>query len=243
MINADCTVLVCSCDKYADVVGPFAALYRKYWPDCPFETVLVTETDLGQSGFDRTIACGEGLNWCEMLVMALGSVFTSCFKNDDEKIADDDAEWREANTAWYKEQAARTEGGKNYYTTVVAPWDPSAQVLIHWFNDTTKTKNNLKPKFSSMVDVKYYLRLYNGTPIDSSYLSTSPADSVYRSVVTSNVEGWIIALTKMHVGDSCTVIVPYQQGYGSYERGELLKPYSNLVFDIKLVDIYKYKAN
>lgn len=76
MTNPDCTVLVCSCDKYADVVGPFAALYRKYWPDCPFETALVTETDLGQSGFDRTIACGEGLNWCEMLVMALGSVTT-----------------------------------------------------------------------------------------------------------------------------------------------------------------------
>ena len=72
MINDDCTVLVCSCDKYADVVGPFAALYRKYWSDCPFETVLVTETDFGQTGFDRTIACGCGLNWCEMLVMALG---------------------------------------------------------------------------------------------------------------------------------------------------------------------------
>lgn len=76
MINADCTVLVCSCDKYADVVGPFAALYRKYWPDCPFETVLVTETDLCQSGFDRTIACGGGLNWCEMLAMSLGSITT-----------------------------------------------------------------------------------------------------------------------------------------------------------------------
>lgn len=76
MTNTDCTVLVCSCDKYADVVGPFATLYRKYWSDCPFETVLVTETDLGQSGFDRTIACGGGLNWCEMLAMALSSITT-----------------------------------------------------------------------------------------------------------------------------------------------------------------------
>lgn len=23
-MNSDCTILVCSCDKYADVVGPFA---------------------------------------------------------------------------------------------------------------------------------------------------------------------------------------------------------------------------
>ena len=176
-----------------------------------------------------------------ILVMALGSVFTSCFKNDDEKIADDYAEWREANTAWYKEQAARTEGGKNYYTTVVAPWDPNAQVLIHWFNDTTKTKNNLKPKFSSMVDVKYFLRLYDGTPIDSSYLSTSPADSLFRCRLNSGViEGWAIAIPKMHVGDSCRVIVPYNVGYGTTSSGEI-KPFSTLQFDIKLVGIPKYE--
>ncbi len=42
--NLDCTVLVASCDKYADLLRPFDILWRKYWADCPFETVLVTET-------------------------------------------------------------------------------------------------------------------------------------------------------------------------------------------------------
>ena len=55
------------------------------------------------------------------MVIVLGSVLTACFKDDDEKIADDYAEWREANIAWFAEQAARTEGGSNYYTTVTAP--------------------------------------------------------------------------------------------------------------------------
>ena len=36
---------------------------------------------------------------------------------------------------------------------------------------------------------------------------------------------------------------PYHQGYGSYKKSDVLLPFSNLVFDIKLVDIYKYKAN
>ena len=169
-----------------------------------------------------------------MAVVAL-TMLDSCLGKN---VYDEYKDWRETNDEWYAQQAASGQ-----YTTIVASWDPSAQVLMRWHNDTMLTRSNLKPLITSTVDVKYHLKLYNGTAVDSSYLSTSPADSVYRSVVTSNVEGWIIALTKMHVGDSCTVIVPYQQGYGSYERGELLKPYSNLVFDIKLVDIYKYKAN
>ena len=63
MTNTDCTILVCSCDKYADLLDPFAVLWQKYWPDCPFETVLVTETKPDQElCFNRVVACGKGGN-------------------------------------------------------------------------------------------------------------------------------------------------------------------------------------
>jgi len=175
------------------------------------------------------------------MVLVLGSVLTSCFKDDDEKIANDYAEWREANTAWFNEQEALTVNGSKYYTAVTAPWDPNAKVLIHWFNDTSKTKDNLKPKFTSMVDVKYYLRLYDGTAIDSSYLSTSPGDSIFRCRLNSGViEGWAIAVPKMHIGDSCRVLIPYIVGYGTTSSGDI-KPFSTLQFDIKLMGIPKYE--
>ena len=151
-------------------------------------------------------------------------------------VYDEYKDWRETNEEWYENQS---NSGK--YTKVIAPWDPSAQVLMLWHNDTMLTKDNLKPLISSTVDVKYRLTLYDGTPADSSYTSTS-TDSIYRSVVSDNVEGWMIALTRMHVGDSCTVIVPYQQGYGSSSISDLIVPFSSLVFNMKLVDIYKYKA-
>ena len=77
MTNTDCTVLVCSCDKYADLLAPFATLWRKYWPDCPFETVLVTETAPdGKLCFNRVVACGKGGNWCGRLVVALEAIAT-----------------------------------------------------------------------------------------------------------------------------------------------------------------------
>ena len=77
MTNTDCTILVCSCDKYADLLDPFAVLWRKYWPDCPFETVLVTETKPEQElCFNRVVSCGKGGNWCDRLVQALETIST-----------------------------------------------------------------------------------------------------------------------------------------------------------------------
>lgn len=153
-------------------------------------------------------------------------------------VEDEYKDWREKNDEWFLQQA-----NSGQYTMLTAPWDPSARTLICWHNDTMQTRDNIKPLITSTVDVKYHLRLYDGTDVDSSYLLTSPADSVYRSMINSNIEGWMIALTRMHVGDSCTVVIPYPQGYGSSKMSSLLLPYSTLIFDMKLVNIYKYKAN
>ena len=153
-------------------------------------------------------------------------------------VYDEYKDWREANDDWFEQQAASGQ-----YTMLTAPWDPSARTLIRWHNDTSLTRDNLKPLLTSTVDVKYKLTLYDGTPVDSSYNITSPVKGVYRSVVDQNVEGWMIALTRMHVGDSCTVIVPYHQGYGSSKMSNALKPYSTLIFNMKLEDICKYKSN
>ena len=170
------------------------------------------------------------------VIMAIVSItmLDSCLGNN---VYDEYKSWREANDEWYQQQALSGQ-----YTQLTAPWDPSATTLIRWHNDTMLTRSNLKPLISSTVDVKYKLSLYDGTFIESSYSSTS-TDSIYRSEVSSNVEGWMIALTRMHVGDSCTVIIPYPQGYGSYKKSNDLLPFSTLVFDMKLVDINKYKAN
>lgn len=77
-MNVECTVVVASCDKYADLLGPFSVLWKKFWPDCPFETVLVTETRPTEDlCFDRVIACGKGGNWCSRLVSALNRLTTA----------------------------------------------------------------------------------------------------------------------------------------------------------------------
>lgn len=74
-MNGDCTVLVTSCDSYRDVEGAFLSLWRKFWPDCPFELTVVSETG-AEDGFDRVIVTGRGKSWSEMLVEALDRIST-----------------------------------------------------------------------------------------------------------------------------------------------------------------------
>lgn len=170
------------------------------------------------------------------LVLFLCSGLASCLtKNDD--IWDDYEAWRKTNESWILEQAnKKDENGNDYYKKVVPAWNKNAYVYIHYFNDTMLTRDNLSPLYTSTVDVKYIGRFYDGAAFDSSYLSTSPADSIFRTRLTDVIHGWTIALTDMHVGDSCQVLIPYQYAYGENQTGSI-PPYSALQFDIKLVDI------
>ena len=42
--QAECTILVCSCDAYSDLWEPFFKLFSIFWPDCPYRIILNTES-------------------------------------------------------------------------------------------------------------------------------------------------------------------------------------------------------
>ncbi len=173
--------------------------------------------------------------------LVMGFMSSCLNSNSNDNI---DSDYLRANTEYYLAQAnLKNPDGTDFYKLVTAPWDTTAQVLMHWYNDTALTAGNLVPLFTSTVDVKYHLSLYDGTAVDSSYTSSSPADSIFRLKINSGViMGWAIALTSMHVGDSCRVVVPYSQGYGSTDYNTI-KAGSTLVFEIKLKDIPAYEKH
>lgn len=174
-------------------------------------------------------------------IICLG--FLSCVDNESNKYWEKYKVWREANQLWLEEQSLlKNEDGSNYYEVLNPIWDKSSYVLIHYFNDRNLTAGNLSPMYTSTVDVKYIGYLYDGTPFDSSYLNTTPADSIFRTKLSSVINGWTIALSDMHVGDSCEVLIPYQYAYG--ETGyNTIQPYSALKFNIKLVDVAGYEID
>ncbi len=165
-----------------------------------------------------------------------GMIATSC--NDDNDNWKEYAQWRDANTQWYEAQKELTVGGKPYYTELSPAWFRNSGVLIHYFNDRSETAGNLSPMLTSTVSVKYKGMLYNGVGFDSTAVAGS--DSVRKFSLSGVIEGWKVALSDMHVGDSCEVIIPYSLAYG-VNGSSGISPYSTLKFGIKLVDIPTYE--
>ncbi len=91
---------------------------------------------------------------------------------------------------------------------------------------------------TSTVSTKYIGRLYDNTPVDSSYNRT---DAIFTARVSSLIQGWQMALMNMHVGDTVQMVIPYELGYGSSLTGSIY-PYSALRFNMRLADIPYYET-
>lgn len=139
-------------------------------------------------------------------------------------------------------QAKKNADGTPYYQMIVPKWDPSTFVLMHYFNERTTDPNALKPLYTSTVDVRYNLSLYNGVACDSSTNLTENGPGIYRAELNSLIDGWAAALCEMNVGDTAEVIIPYALGYGTVSSGSI-PAYSNLKFNIRLADIYLYEKS
>ncbi len=179
------------------------------------------------------------------LVLALLAVVctvVSC-NSDEETTWDEYREYRDLNNEWLADlQTLKDENGEPYYKMIVPSWNPGAFVLLHHYNDPAENADKLSPLYTSTIDVRYKLHLYDGTPVDSSDNVTQyGTPGVYRAKLNTLVQGWAIGLSgQVHCGDSVELIVPYGVGYGAQTMGEI-KPYSNLRFNIRLVDIPYYE--
>lgn len=85
-----------------------------------------------------------------------------------------------------------------------------------------------KPKASDQVQVKYVGRLPDGTVFDQ---SAQPQWFRLDSVIS----GWSNALQQMPVGAKWRLVIPSSQAYGADGAGELIPPYTPLVFEIELL--------
>lgn len=104
----------------------------------------------------------------------------------------------------------------------------------------TKSSDQDKPKFGSLVSVHYsgYL-LANGKEVgqkfDSSLDRNQPLEFNvgYKQVI----EGWDRTLADMRIGEKRTVILPPEQGYG--DRAVSIIPANAwLIFEIELLEVH-----
>lgn len=161
--------------------------------------------------------------------------FPSCLKDD----GPDYTEWKETNENFYEGALnLKIEDGSKEYEALSPVWGPSYQVLMKWH--TPRSVNAITPMDNSTVDVVYSLKTIDGTMIDNSYRSQY-GDSIFRTKPSATVPGFHTALTSMAEGDSVTAIVPYNSGYG-IKGSAKIKPYSTLIFNIKLKRIVAWEV-
>ena len=80
------------------------------------------------------------------------------------------------------------------------------------------------PRLNSVVSVHYKGTLINGREFDNSWKRNCPEAFRLNEVI----EGWQIALLRMHPGSRWIVYIPYTMGYGTRTSGPI-PAYSTLI--------------
>lgn len=95
----------------------------------------------------------------------------------------------------------------------------------------TGDANAAQPTRRSIITAHYVGKTINGKKFDSS-LSGAPL----ACRLCDLIEGWIIALQEMHVGDKWEIYIPAEMGYGKFSQPGIPGG-STLIFEIELLGI------
>jgi len=122
------------------------------------------------------------------------------------------------------------------------------QIIQEKWPETEKTESGLmyiiqkqgkgeKPTVGDIVFTHYVGTLLNGNEFDNSRKRNEP----FSFPVGQNrvIRGWDEALLDMKLGEQRLLIIHPNLGYGAKGAGNVIPPYSYLVFDIELVKIEK----
>ncbi len=90
-----------------------------------------------------------------------------------------------------------------------------------------------KPTADNTVKVHYVGTLIDGTEFDSSIKRNEPA----QFPVSGVIPGWTEALQLMPVGSKFKIYLPESIAYGANGQGDVIKPYSTLIFEVELLEI------
>lgn len=87
----------------------------------------------------------------------------------------------------------------------------------------------------ALITCHYTGLLEDGTPFDSSHDRGRPLQFV---IGTGRViKGWDLGLMGMKEGGKRTLFVPSALAYGDRQVGPLIKPHSNLIFHVEMIEV------
>lgn len=101
--------------------------------------------------------------------------------------------------------------------------------------EVVKAGEGAFPALTDKVKVHYEGFLLDGTKFDSSIDRGKPIEFALNRVI----KGWAEGVALMQPGAKYTLYIPYELGYGAQGAGNVVKPYSALIFEVELIEIVK----
>ena len=130
-----------------------------------------------------------------------------------------------------EKQAEEAESIKKYVADNKINVEPTPEGI---YIMTTKKGTGAQPQPMQTVTVHYTGKLLDGTVFDSSVKRGEPFSFMLGA--RQVIPGWEVAVSRMHVGEKVTVLIPSDFAYG--ERGNYaIPPFSPFVFDIELLSV------
>lgn len=99
-----------------------------------------------------------------------------------------------------------------------------------------KKGDGTKAEKGDKVSVHYAGRLLDGSPFDDSYKRGKPFS--FPLGAGRVIKGWDEGIAYLSVGDSATLIIPAELGYGAADR-PTIPANSTLIFDVQLMNVKK----
>lgn len=99
----------------------------------------------------------------------------------------------------------------------------------------TQIGTGIEPSKGALVIAHYEGFLDDGTKFDSSHDRGKPFQFVFGTGRV--IKGWDQGLIGMKEGGKRTIYVPSHLGYGERQIGQFIKPNSNLLFHIELIEV------
>lgn len=129
-----------------------------------------------------------------------------------------------------------TEEYKTYFYTLIKKDHPDAKQTSSGLVYVIRKKGTgTPPKKGDAVSLHYIGKLVFGGKFDSSYDRNKPLSFKYK--ITNLIPGFNEGVGLATQGEQIDLYIPYFLAYGKSGRGRVIPPYSDLIFQIKMLKV------